>query len=331
MNESFDQELTRAFKESTAKSLQGWEFTPAMRSRVLERIRQEETAAPAPTEPPVTGFRPQRIIRPLSWVAVAAAAVLVVFNLGPSIGSKKSEAPQLTMSSAPAQEPGMRSAMKSAPGAPETESAAQQADAASGEGAASTAEATVTAIPPAENVRLAPMNVTVVALTAPASDVGPRTGAPEGPGEGKMSVAAAGSVLNLAISAPADGPVVTLTAEGVKVLSSDDTVLWEQSVANLDPASSVLAAAPDGLVAVGNGGNELHLFGAGGTTDQTVLATANIERLAWSADGRVASAEGAMTVVYNGRNGRQEFSVEAGSEADLAWAPDGVLATLGTE
>ncbi|MDB4895919.1 MAG: hypothetical protein JWN15_2181 [Firmicutes bacterium] len=79
MSEHFDTELARAVKESAAKSLKGWEFTPAMQRSVLERIEHAATGI-VPGARPSRRFDPMRAVRPLAWTAVAAATLLVVVN-----------------------------------------------------------------------------------------------------------------------------------------------------------------------------------------------------------------------------------------------------------
>lgn len=85
MSDGFDGELRQALKDSTAKSLEGWEFTPAMRQAVRERIAQE-----APSEAPKQDLAPQPapptnprrgLTRPLVWVAAAAAVLLFSLNM----------------------------------------------------------------------------------------------------------------------------------------------------------------------------------------------------------------------------------------------------------
>lgn len=83
MTEPFDAELSRAVKESAAKSLQGFEFTPEMRAKVLARIQAEESEEPPkPAVQPVRRLHPAPLLRPLSWAALAAAAVLIAVNMG---------------------------------------------------------------------------------------------------------------------------------------------------------------------------------------------------------------------------------------------------------
>jgi hypothetical protein len=79
VSEHFDTELARAVKESAAKSLKGWEFTPAMQRSVLERIERAATGT-VPGVRPSRRFDPRRAVSPLAWTAVAAATLLVVVN-----------------------------------------------------------------------------------------------------------------------------------------------------------------------------------------------------------------------------------------------------------
>jgi len=310
VNESFDQELSRAFKESTAKSLQGWEFTPAMRKQVMERIRQEEAGAPTPADPPVRKIRPAAVTRPLAWVAVAAAAVVLALQIdlsGVGFGSAKQE--QKT-ASAPA------AAKEAAP-----EDAMRSMDDKNPENSAAMAAPMAVAPPEVDARKMA--SIRVIALEAPAAEAAKMTGA-AAPSEAYTLARAAA---NVDLAVPASGNAVTLSEDSLKVVTTSNSVAWERPM----PAGSFVAVAADGAVAVGNNLSEIHLVSPDGQKEQVVQATAPIQNLAWSNDGRVAAAEGSLTVVYTARDGKQAYHVTSGLEADLAWAPDGSLATLGSQ
>ena len=77
----FDKELRQLIKEDFDRSLAGWTFTPAMRQAVLDRVTREgePEATPVSTLP--------RRLRPAYWVAAAAAAFVLAFNLWPRVAS----------------------------------------------------------------------------------------------------------------------------------------------------------------------------------------------------------------------------------------------------
>lgn len=88
-----------------------------------------------------------------------------------------------------------------------------------------------------------------------------------------------------------------------------------------------LAVSRDGQVAVAMG-QQIQVLNARGEAERNYTASAYVERLAWSADGRVASGEGNLVFVY-GVGPRPDFFVDAGLNADVAFAPGGNLAAYG--
>lgn len=81
MTDPFDEELRRALQAGVQQRLKGWTFTPEMQRKVMERIQLEGSAtdsAPQAEGTPLT----RRVLRPAAWTAAAAAAVLVMVNLG---------------------------------------------------------------------------------------------------------------------------------------------------------------------------------------------------------------------------------------------------------
>ncbi|HYF76710.1 MAG TPA: hypothetical protein VD973_06250 [Symbiobacteriaceae bacterium] len=108
MNEPFDVEISRALKKDTAESLQGWEFTPAMQAKVMQRIRAEAASDSAADEPPAPPARRRNLVdwaRPLSLVAAAAAAVVLAVNTNWSggFGASSKESAMTTDSAPPAE------------------------------------------------------------------------------------------------------------------------------------------------------------------------------------------------------------------------------------
>ncbi|HLN61814.1 MAG TPA: hypothetical protein VK464_09705, partial [Symbiobacteriaceae bacterium] len=348
MSESYDVELSRALKESAAKELGGWEFSPAMRAQVLERIRAEEAGRPAPAAPAPRRFNPAPVLRPLAWVAVAAAAVLVVGNVGlPKPGMSKQEAattgapaPTVAPATAPNDGQGVASTLdtKEAPSsAAPAGSEGQAKKAASNEPAQVPApDQTALAQGPAPDQTAMKFSIAsaahpVVTLEMPMSlaSAPEATGsavASEGPkGKGVMSMTAV-PPQNVAMASGAQ--FVTVTTAGVQQLNADGSPAWMQPVPDLNLLGTVAVAA-DGRVAVSNGGNGLTILDQTGASLRTIAASAAVSHLAWSADGRLASVEGSLVFVYDTATGKPAFFVDAGINPALAFLPDGALATYG--
>ncbi|HWI52785.1 MAG TPA: hypothetical protein VNT01_11665 [Symbiobacteriaceae bacterium] len=333
MNEPFDVEISRALKESAARSLEGWEFTPAMRAKVMDRIRTEAADDTALASPPARRFDAARVIRPLAWVAVAAAAMVIAINtdLAGFGGSRKetASAPQVaSKSAAPAPAP-------AAPPTPETVTAAQTKDgpvpAASSEQPAATAKS----MAPESGARSA--DSTVAALTVGRSlafeltlpggeaqaEVAQALVAPPG-ANGKLAFTTMAPT-NIAGAVSGNGSILTLTPFGVKAVDFEMVTVWERPLADLSH-QSLLAVAPDGRAAVANGGDLLYLVNERGELDQTIKAGGAISQVLWSNDGRMAAAVGPKVVVYSAGTSKPQFTADAG---EAAFAPDGVLAVYG--
>lgn len=333
MNEPFDVEISRALKEGAVKSLEGFEFTPAMRAKVMDRIRSE-----APEAPPAKRFDVNRAVRPLAWVAVAAAAMVIVINTDlsrlPGFGSAKKSEMKMETASAPAAAPAPpadnMAVAKSAPAEPKADSQqprpTEQQSTGGGNAAGTTPTTTATAVAPkAPEAR----QVATIELTAPTaanarsvSDA-PLAFAPPA-GSPKMSVAAA-AASNIGGAVPQEGEVLTLSPLGVKKVDLNNAVVWDRPLADLTQ-QSVLATAPDGRAAVANGSNLIYLLNNRGELDLTIHGDATINQVAWSNDGRVASVEAKQVVVYGADSGKALFTVEAGEASQVAFTPDGTLA-----
>jgi hypothetical protein len=332
VNEPFDVELSRALKEGAAKSLEGWEFTPAMRAKVLERVRTEP-AETAPAAPPTKRVDPVRLIRPVAWVAAAAAAFLIVANLGgiERLGGARKE---MSTTSAPRQDaaakPEAPAAAAPAPNATFTQD--RQTDQAPAVAAAESLPGSGTAATGAADTSVAQAPaVTAVALTVPARPDG------QGPEAATAAAQAAPRTLalkaavaseNIGLAANSSGPVLSLTGTGLRAQAGDGAPVWDRPLADLSP-QSLLAEAPDGRAAVANGTNLLYLVGSGGELDRTLNSSAPVEQLLWSNDGRLAAAEGDNVVVYEAATGNAAFTLNAGVNREMAFAPDGLLAVLG--
>jgi len=301
VNEPFDVEISRALKESADKSLSGWEFTPAMRAKVLERVRAEAAEAPAPTEPARRKqLDPAKLIRPVTWVAVAAAAAFMVVSVGP-MGSMKKASDGMRM----------EAAQDAAPEAA-TMMAVPTGDDMKAKGVA----------PPTAQ-RSAAQMVSLSLPTAPA--ITPESVQPPTLAGPKM--AAAAFTMNVAADVALSNAVV-LNTTGVQAVDPNGAVLWNRTMEGLDQ-QSVLAVSHDGRVALGGANNQMRILNAAGDTEQVVYATAPIHRMVWSNDGRVAAVEGSMVFVYNAANGKQEYHVDAGAAQEVGFSPDGRLAVFG--
>lgn len=351
MSESYDVELGRALKESAAKELGDWEFTSAMRAQVLERIRAEEAGQPSPAAPAPRRFNPAPVLRPLAWVAVAAAAAIVVVNVGvPKMGSSKPQAttsaPSVASTQAPTPTPVESASAKNDQGATGKATATEP----SAPAVADPQAKQVAATEPTQPAGTEPMALAegpspdqtamkfaaatvahpIVTLEMPMA----AAGAPEATGPAvamepksktPMGIMAA-PPQNVAMASGAD--VVTLNMNGVQQLNADGSPAWMQPVPDLSPMG-VVAIATDGRVAVSNGGNGLTILDKTGSELRTITTSAAASHLAWSADGRLASAEGSLVFVYDINTGKPAFFVDAGINPTLAFLPDGALATFG--
>ncbi|MFZ5815895.1 MAG: hypothetical protein ACOY93_11400 [Bacillota bacterium] len=331
MSDRFDAELKRALKESTAKSLEGWEFTPAMRQAVLKRIAEEGSSEPAPVAPPRERRRAMTA-RPLVWVAAAAAALVVSLNMSglmDSMGARKS------------QESAMQ-APKAASAVPEAKSLDQKAESAvstsaGGSDRAGTDEAGVdaaqvqmaTAPPTGQGESLAtgaaapaPPNPARILLVAPEAAPAETTDKEAGMAAG-IAAAKVGPML-LTMAPLPEGEAVVLTTEALHRVDRSGVVVWEQRVEN----PGLLAAGPGGRLAV-TAGERLLLFTAEGQPTGTVQLPGWPSALTFSPDGRLAVVAAGTLLIYDGT----ELQLKAPDLLDpsVAFAPDGRLAVLARE
>lgn len=189
-------------------------------------------------------------------------------------------------------------------------------------GPGANAFATASAEPAARTVALAMPPEARMGIAA-----SPKTIAPGA--DAKMSMLAAPMASNVAVSsASSDGAVVTLSQTAIEDQDPDGATRWTRPVERFGPAAN-MAVALDGSVAVADGDNRLQILNSRGEQERLLYGTAPIERLRWSADGRVASREGSLVFVYGPSSDKPEFYVDAGAGADMAFAPDGTLAVLG--
>lgn len=325
MNEPFDVEISRALKESAVKSLEGWEFTPALRTRVMDQIRAEAAADAAPASPPSRRPDLVRMARPLALVAAAAAAVMLVVNFGlPGVSKKEAPATMETAMSAAPTAPPMPS--NEATTTQDTKAAPASAPEKAGAGQ-SFGSPSPKAVAPVEAQRAQ----LALELTVPADA---RTDAPQAlmaPGKSRSADPSSSFTVmatsNIGGGVSGGGAVVTLTPFSVKAVDAANATVWERPLADLN-RQSVVAASADGRAAVANGGDLLYLVNNRGDLDKTVHTGAVVEELQWSNDGRVAAAEGAKVVVYGGATGDVQFTVTTHPGSQVAFASDGMLAVF---
>jgi hypothetical protein len=274
----------------------------------------------------------------MAWVAVAAAAMFLVVRVGmPGMGSSKQEAaydkaaaPKATTGSPGAQanevartpsdserRSGDQTAPLAVPAAP-APVAQTQKSMASGETNSYKVAAADGAVVPMVELTL-PGSSQMGIAEAPASKMA------QPPREALTAVAAASNVA--VSSAGADGGVVALSHSTVENQAPDGATLWSRPVEQTG-APANMAVAPNGYVALASG-SRLQILNSRGEQERLLSGTAPIDRLQWSADGWVASREGTQVFVYGPAGDKPEFSVEAGTGADMAFGPDGTLAVYG--
>jgi outer membrane protein assembly factor BamB len=365
VNEPFDVEISRALKKDTAESLQGWEFTPAMQAKVMQRIRAEAASDSAADEPPAPPARRRNLVdwaRPLSLVAAAAAALVLAVNVNWSggFGASSRESAATTDSAPPAE---MAKTVPSGDKADNLELKTTQQGVVppvtppaidnSSNGAAANAvaigsrpsneraESLAFALPiPAPAHQDAALTDTFRALTAPPG-LGKMAGAtdptptveptdptpPADGGELEFNMATIAAVENVSGAVAEGGAVFTLTTTGLNYTSADMATVRDVSLEELGFGSTVAVAA-DGKAAVVGTGNRVYLIDTDGTLMRTIARSEAIERVRWSTDGRLAVAEGKRIVVYRADSGEAQFEVATGGPAEIAFTPSGYLAVF---
>jgi hypothetical protein len=358
VNEPFDVEISRALKKETAESLQGWEFTPAMQAKVMQRIRAEATsdddAADAPSASPARQRNWAERARPLSWVAAAAAAVVLAvninwsgFGMGGSALKESAATPDVPSLEAATSSPANANAQVVAPASAQVTDTTPKPDAqpATGDtsGSGTQANAGIASIqaptqrsremafalpaPAARQESLADgvatlaappsakMAITPEQVTDPADGTGPEVG---------IAFTAA-AVENVSGAVTNAGSVFTLTNYGLTFTSADMATVQEISLEGLSGASVVTVAA-DGNAAVVGAEGRVYLIGADNQLKRTIAGEAAIERVGWSNNGLLAVADGKRVVVYAADTGEAKFEIAASPGAEVAFAPDGTLA-----
>lgn len=339
MSDRFELEMKEALKESTKKSLAGWEFTPAMRQAVLKQIAEEEKVLPLP---PASGRRRQVNPRPYMWVAAAAAAFVVAVNMmdidlggGGRVKMESAQAPQPAAStqseamteSAPAREaPNEKSAVTIQGGmGARSEEQGKSVGTANAEfkeevavtSAAQAQDRADTAMMMAPPTPPAPARIYLVVPEARAAVAlkAPNPGQAQG-----ISIAAVDAgPENLAMVRIGASNAVR-TSNSLQLLDDGGAKLWEQRL----PEGAGPLVAWNGQVAT-VAGQELFLYNADGQRVQN-LSVGPAEALAISADGRVAAIVGSTLSVYDGS--KLQFRVEGASPTGLAFSSDGSLAAV---
>lgn len=339
MSDRFDADLKRALKESTAKSLEGWEFSPAMRQTVLKRLAEEEEAQPP--APPVPLRRPRPIVtHPAVWVAAAAAAFVLAFNMmeidlgsGGNAAKKESAAPMTASSEM--HEPGANTLESDAP-----ENSAANSGGMGGKpaGAKSVDPGQFqgeVAVKAAETSDPKNEGRADMAITSQAGAVGPAAPArihlqmPEalagalmfrGTEDGAGIAALAHPVERLAMVRVGMTTAVR-TQRTVQFLDAQGAVVREQEL----PEGAGQMLAWNGQV-VTSGGRELVFFNSAGEPQRKLTLPATPDGFAVSPDGRVAALFHGGLQVFEGD--KVQFEVPGAVSLGFTFGPDGSLAAV---
>lgn len=338
MSERFDTELKRSMKESTAKSLEGWEFTPSMRQAVLKRITEEEEAPAPPSVPLVRRPRHNRIA-PVMWMAAAAAAFVVAFNmmdvdLGSGGTAQKAENAPMAATAEPDGATGMVQesgkpvqGAKSAKGNRTEESAAGsvalQAPGTENDKAVASLLPQETA---GNRLMVAPAQPARIHLVVPERE---KVAALDATGKAAIKVQPDNTGMALAVqpeSLAIDGlgiQAAVRTRTAVQLVNGGSQVAWEQPLAG----EAGPLVAQDGRIAT-SAGRQLLLFDANGQQEAKLTLVGPAQAIALSPDGRVAvlvgQAEPFDLVVYDQE--KAQFQVDDLSAAAFTFGPDGALA-----
>lgn len=339
MSDRFDAELKRSLKDSTARSLEGWEFTPSMRQAVLKRIEEEEEPSA-----PVRRSRPV-LTRPFMWMAAAAAAFVVAFNmlqldLGFGGMARESEAPrsgQAAKTAAPAaltQESGASTeSTNTAQGgngekrAGDIASTAAPAESAGVMNAATMDQGESAAdVSMAGSVAASPARIHLVVPEGKLVEAPTLTMAAPGGGEKAGIMAVGPEALSMARTG---GNAAVRTRESLQLVDADGAIIWEKPLTGR-PGPVVTQS---GKIAT-SAGNDLYLFDTEGRQELKLTLPAGPEGIDLSPDGRVAVLVGDTglqtnlhLVVY--QQGKVQFRVSDLGAGFAAFGPDGSLAVTG--
>lgn len=332
MSDRFDADLKKVLKESTAKSLEGWEFTSSMRQTVLKRIAEEGEEESQPPAQPVPLRRPRQVAaHPALWVAAAAAAFVVAVNmmnidmgLGGNAAKKENAAPMAATSQSP-----QENVQESAPpedtavssgGVAEKPTGSKSADPAQSQGAVAMKAtlsteskneglADTAAVGPAAPARihLQMPEVQTAALAVQVKD---------GAGIAAMAV----PVERLAMVRVGMNAAVR-TQRTVQFLDAEGAMVREQEL----PEGAGQMLAWNGQI-VTTGGRELVFFSTAGEVQRNLTLPATPDGFAVSPDGRVAALLSTALQVYDGTT--LQFEVPGALPLAFAFGPDGSLAAV---
>lgn len=311
MTDQFDQDLRGALQQGD--ELRGWEFSSEMRRKVMDRVRTEQAVGIAP-QPAVR--RPLSVPRPLIWVTVAAAALVVAVRVGGPLGGFGGSAKQ--DAAAPAKPSAASTAASPPAAAPITGSAGTAISAESAPGQAPTESAKVGAQDAAR-----PGPRLVVLPLPPAS---PSTAqAEESKAEAPLAKAlmATPAARNVALQSTGS-QVAELQSTGLRIVDAAGAEVLKRPLDGITDRSLV-AVSSDGRVAV-SAGAKVFLLNGSGQVDRTLEIAAEASGLAWSPDGRIAVADGANATVFEAAKPQFRTAVTPG--ARIAFSADGGLAVL---
>lgn len=343
----FDKELRQLIKEDFDRSLAGWTFTPAMRQAVLDRVTREgePEATPVSTLP--------RRLRPAYWVAAAAAAFVLAFNLWPRVasdGPSSGYAPGMASRGAPESAPPAQDplpeptggselhVLMTAPTGSETGDAAidpASADAADfdtdhgtapeagGEaGPGTVALAPVKLVLRASDLAAPAEETRVSAMTAHITDTsGRELGDPQAEGEPVVRMMGASAPEPLDLNPLPNGNVVVYYSTSVQVVDAHGATVYE---APLEQAPAMVAFGPSGESALVTAG-AVARFTAEGERAGSIQVDEMPALVTVSRD-RTALAYANTVEVYHADD--RVLALEGLRPHAMALAPDGALALL---
>ncbi len=319
MSDSFDMELRKALKESAARELEGWEFTPAMRQKVLDRIRAEEEADSDSTPAPVRRLRPAQLLRPAAWLAVAAAAVVVAVKM--DFSGMMGESRQEAASVADQEFAWVMGAEESArQGAPRLSQVPPKENLKPvGQGAAEETKVNALTVAPPDRA-----DAGMFARTQPAEI--PLVLPPE---IKSLNADLDATGLSVDASDPSGDPTarklaVMLTDAGVRAIGPDAQQVWFQPLPD-GVRDAYLAVAADGRVVLAAGA-KVFMMNADGGVEQEMDLAGPVTAIAVGMEDRLAVANGRTVEVYD-RSGLQ-FAVPEPGAPVLALGSSGRLAAL---
>mgnify|MGYP000654284306 CR=1 FL=1 len=304
-----DRELRQAIKAGVDRSLEGWTFTPAMRQAVLERIEAEGEPAATPETPR------RQSLKPVYWVAAAAAALILAVNLLPERPKDFSGggAPEASsMASTETGEPSKAPRLLAQPGnaAPLNMSAPEIEDESDDPGVPGGSDALTMAMAPAAPVK----------LTLRIEELGGEAAEDEVTRSGElMLMAVKPKMLDIAVLP--DGNVALLSSSSLRVVDRAGNVVAEEPLVQEPTALAYGSGAEPAVVS----GNVVERFRADGQPAGSLELDGTPALVAVVAD-RTAVADESGVKVYAGEE--QVLSLDGLRAEAIALADDGALAVL---